>query len=118
MSPDEAAKTLSAARLILGIVAASFPLAAALLFWARHRGDDGTLVWPTSWLVCGVVGLIAAFLLNGGLGVWWWVALLSLGPILAVSLVVDLRHGHYLVATTDVAGLAAMAYGLYLAATA
>ena len=106
---------MAAARLILLIVAASFPLAAALLLWMKRRGEEVPWYWPTAWLACGVVGLAAASFLSDGRPWAWGLCLLSLAPILVVSTVVDVRHGLWWVVLTDVAGLAAVAWGLWQA---
>ena len=106
--------TLPTARLILILVAASYPVAAGMLWWAKSRGDDVPWYWPTGWLVTGVLGLAFAAMLAQGRPWAWWGVSLALGPWMAVSLVVDVRHGYFWIAALDVAGLGAIAYALWL----
>ncbi len=108
-------ESLAAGRLILFIVAASYPLSAALLLWMKAKGETVPSIWPIAWLVTGVLGLVLASLIGDGSGSWlWWALLLVLGPIMAVSLVVDIRHGLWWIVALDVAGLAAIGYALWL----
>ena len=105
---------VAAARLILIIVAASFPLSAALLLFLKWRGETVPWAWPAAWLVTGVVGLIASSMLReAGFGWQWWACLLALAPMLAVSTVVDIRQGIWFVVALDLAGLGAVAYALW-----
>ncbi len=109
---------MASARLILLIVAASYPLAAALLWVARARGETVPWYWPTAWLVCGIVGGACAYVLSDGRPWAWAGVLLFLGIIMAVSLVVDVRHGYWIMAIIDVAGLLAIAWALWTARAA
>lgn len=110
----EPAANLAAARLVLFIVAASYPVAAAMLYWAKSRGENVPWTWPTAWLVTGVAGLLFAALLSAGRPWAWWGALVALAPIMLVSLVVDVRGGHWIIAAIDVAGLIAIGYALWI----
>ena len=103
-------QNLAAARLILIIVAASYPIAGAMLLWAKHKGEDVPWVWPAAWFVTGVAGLVFALMLGQSRTWPLWPAVVALGPIMLVSLVVDIRHGYWFIAALDVAGLAAIAY--------
>lgn len=107
--------------MILLIVGATYPLSAALLGYLKWKGQTVLWAWPVAWLVCGAVGLAAAWLLrSGGMSGWWWLALVALAPLMAVSTVVDTQHalggkgGMWFMVGLDVAGLLAIIYGLWL----
>ena len=104
---------MSPAQLILTIVAASYPVAAAALWWLRSRGHDVPHWFPAGWLATGVIALAALPWLGRP---WaWWAVLLALGPWMVLSLVLDLRQGIWLIAALDAAGIAAIAWGLWAA---
>ena len=104
---------MAAAKLTLLIVAASYPLAAALLWVAKARGATVPWYWPTAWLACGVIGGACAWFLADGRPLAWVGVALFLGVLMAVSLVVDVRGGHWIIAAIDVAGLIAIAWALW-----
>ena len=106
---------LATARLILAIVCGSYLLSAAILGVARLRGQPVPAWVILAWLVTGLLGFALLPALRPGRPL----VLASIGvvllPWMAYSLVGDLRGKHWLVAVTDVAGLAAIAYSLWLA---
>ncbi|MEM1013293.1 MAG: hypothetical protein AAGI46_13870 [Planctomycetota bacterium] len=107
---------IATGRLILLIVAASYPLSAALLVVLKLRGETVPWVWPVAWLVTGIAGLAISWLLSESSGALaWWALLVVLGPIMVVSTVVDWRHGYWGIVALDIAGLLAIGYGLWLA---
>ena len=107
-------QNLAAARLILIIVASSYPIAGALLLWAKHKGEDVPWLWPAVWFVTGAAGLVLSLMLSPSRTWPLWPAVLALGPIMLVSLLVDIRHGYWLIAAIDVAGLVAIAYAAFV----
>ena len=107
---------IATGRLILLIVAASYPLSAALLVVLKLRGETVPWIWPAAWLVTGIGGLVVSWMLASTSGPWvWWALLVLLGPIMVVSTVVDWRHGYWGIVALDIAGLLAIGYGLWLA---
>ncbi len=106
---------VAAGRLILLIVAASYPLSAVLLVVLRLRGETVPWIWPAAWLVTGVAGLAIAWMMQPTATWTWWASLAVLMPIMVVSTVVDIRHGYWVIVALDVAGLAAIGYALWLA---
>lgn len=108
------ADPLPAARLILLMVAASYPLAAGLLWAMAARGEKVPWYWPTGWLGLGLAGLTCAFLLAPGRPWAWWGVLVTLAPWMIVALVQDVRSALWPIALLDLAGLAAIAYALWM----
>jgi hypothetical protein len=111
--PVAVGESFAGGRTLLWIVAASYPLSAALLLWMKQRGEDVPWIWPLAWLVTGVIGLVSTSVLRDNGGLWWWVALLALVPMMIVSTVVDVRHGYWIIVAVDVAGLIALALGFW-----
>jgi hypothetical protein len=107
-------KELSTARLILGITCGTYLLSAALLGWAKYRGQPVTAFGVTGWAVTGAVGLaLLPWLTPKGWGVIIAIAAV-LGPWMVYALVSDLRLGHWIIAVMDFAGLVAIAFSLWL----
>ncbi len=108
-------KEIATARVLFYVMAASFLLSASLLGYVRATGKDVPTYVLAAWAGGGIVGLALTPLLTPDRR---WVALILLavlGPWMAVSLVGDWQRKIYVMAATDLAGLAAIAFGVYLA---
>ena len=105
---------LATSKLILAILCGSYLLSAVLLGVARSRGETVPVAVIAGWAVLGLIGFaLLPALQPGRLGVI--VALcVVLGPWMAYSLVRDLIGGHWIIAITDIAGLAAIGYSLWI----
>lgn len=104
---------MSPAQLTLVIVAASYVVSAAMLAWMKRGGADVPTWFTVGWLLTGLIGIVASLRLDGSRHWAWWVALLALGPWMTLSLVWDIRHASWWMAALDIAGLIAIAWGLW-----
>ena len=105
---------LPTAKLILAILCGSYLLSAALLAVARYRGETVPIAVIATWAVLGIIGFGLLPQLQVG-RTWVIVALaIVLGPWMAYSLVRDVMGGHWIIAITDVAGLGAIGYSLWI----
>ena len=110
-----AMKELATARLLFNIMAASFVLSAAILGYVRFTGKPVPTYVLAAWGGLGVLAFVLTPLLAPDRR-WVAIALLVvLGPWMAVSLVGDAQRKVYAMAAVDLAGLAAIAYGVWLA---
>ena len=109
---------LPAGRLLLLIVAASYLLSAALLAAARGRGAAIATWFVLGWVATGLIGLGLAWVLQPGRPLVWAGLLVVLGPWMGYSLYYDVRLRIWAMVAIDAAGLAAIAWGLWLARAA
>ena len=111
---DRPMKELATARVLFYVMAASFVLSAAILGYVRSTGKPVPAYVLLAWGGLGVVGLALTPLLSPDRR---WIALallVVLGPWMLVSLVGDAQRKIYVMAAVDVAGLAAIGYGVWL----
>ena len=108
-------KEIATARVLFYVMSGSFLLSAAILGYVRLTGKTVPAYVLALWAGLGVAGFALTPLLT--LDRRWvaWLLAVVLGPWMAVSLVGDVQRKIYPIAATDVAGLAAIAYGVYLA---
>ncbi|MEL7240304.1 MAG: hypothetical protein AAGK78_15710 [Planctomycetota bacterium] len=109
---------MAAAKLLLLIVAGSYVLSGVLLGWMKHRGESVPMWFIAGWLACGVLGAASSWMLADGRAWAWWTTAVLLGPYMVLSLVWDIRHGAWVMVAVDVAGLFAIAWGLWQARAA
>ena len=108
-------KDIAVARVLFYVMAASFLVSAALLGYVRATGKDVPAYVLALWGGLGLAGVALTPLLTPERR---WIAivlLVVLGPWMAVSLVGDWQRKIYVMAAVDVGGLAAIAYGVWLA---
>ena len=108
-------REIATARVLFYVMAASFLLSAALLGYVRFTGKTVPAYVLAAWAGLGVLGLLLTPWLTPDRR---WIAivlLVVLGPWMAVSTVGDWQRKIYPMAAVDVAGLAAIGYGVWLA---
>ena len=108
-------KELATARVLFYVMSGRFLLSAALLGYARYTGKPVPTYVLALWAGLGVAGFALTPLLR--LDRRWiaWLLAVVLGPWVAVSLDGDVQRKFFPLAAVDIAGLAAIAYGVYLA---
>jgi hypothetical protein len=109
---------LAAGRTLLVVVAATYLLSAALLGWAKSRGSPVETWIVTGWLVTGSWGIVLGLLLRPGAAAAWVGVGLVLVPWMLLSLVYDVRARVWVMAGLDIAGVVAIAAGLWMARAA
>ena len=107
-------KDLATARLLFYIMAASFLVSAVILGYVRYTGKAVPATVLVAWGGLGLLGIALTPLLGVDRRWMAWVLLVVLGPWMVVSLVGDVQRKVYPIAAVDVAGLAAIGYGVYL----
>ncbi len=107
-------RELATARVLFYVMAASFVLSAGILGYVRSTGKPVPAYVMAAWGGLGVVGLALTPLLSPDRRWVAWALLVVLGPWMVVSLVGDAQRKIYLMAGVDLAGLAAIAYGVWL----
>lgn len=106
---------LPAGRTLLVVVAASYLVSAAVLGVARLRGGPVAGWVIGGWLATGAAGVALGLLLRPGRPATWVGLLIALAPWMCFSLAYDVRERVWVMAAVDVAGLAAVAAGLWMA---
>jgi hypothetical protein len=109
---------LPAGRLLLAVVAGTYLLSAGLLAAARSRGAKVEAWVIGGWLLTGLAGLALAAALRPGRPAVWAGLLAALVPWMLYSLAYDARERIWVMVAADVAGLAAIAAGLWMARAA
>ena len=107
-------KDLATARVLFYVMSGSFLLSAAILEAVRLSGKTVPAAVLLGWGGLGVLGVALTPLLSPDRRWIAWALAVVLGPWMAYSLVGDLQRKVYPIAATDVAGLAAIAFGVWL----
>jgi hypothetical protein len=109
---------LVAGRTLIVVVAATYLLSAALLGWAKSRGSPVETWVVVGWLVTGSLGIVLGRSLRPGAAAAWAGVGLVLVPWMLLSFVLDVRARVWVMAGLDVAGVAAIGAGLWMARAA
>jgi hypothetical protein len=105
---------LPAARIILGILCASYLLSAGLLTWARVAGQTVPAWKIAAWAGTGILGAILLIWLSPDRPIISIAMLLVLGPWMMFALYEDTVAKHYIIAVIDLAGLFAIGYAIWM----
>ena len=100
------------AKVMIFVLAASYVLSAAILAFARYKGETVPTYVIALWAVTGVAAFALAPLLAPGRALVWVGLLVALAPWMAWSLYGDGREGRWVMVAVDALGLAAIAFAL------